>query len=95
MKYTAQYFRGNMPEWKKREASLPERIIYRPISFHVSAFCANHEIHANTVSVFSTFVAVAACFMFLFANYWCNITGALLASLWCILDCTEGMWHGA
>lgn len=90
MKYTAQYFRDNMPEWKKRKDPITLRIFYRPVSFFVASFCANHGINANTVSVSSTFVAVIGCFMFLFADYWCNIAGALLLSCWIILDCTDG-----
>lgn len=90
MRYTAKYFRDNLPEWKMRKDTPPTKIFYRPVSFHVAAFCANHGIQANTVSVFSTFVAIASCFMFLFGDYWCNIAGALLASLWLLLDCVDG-----
>ena len=90
MHYTAQYFRDNLPEWKRRKDPILTKIFYRPVSFHISAFCANHQIQANTVSVFSTFVAVLSCVMFLFANYWCNIAGALMISLWLIFDCVDG-----
>lgn len=90
MRYTAKYFRDNFPEWKRIKDPITLRIFYRPVSFHMAAFCANHGIQANTVSVFSTFIAVIACFTFLFADYWCNIAAALLLSLWMLLDCTDG-----
>lgn len=90
MRYTAKYFRDNFPKWKMRKDPPPIRIFYRPVSFHMAAFCANHGIQANTVSVFSTFVAAAGCFMFIFADYCCNIIGALLLSFWMVLDCVDG-----
>ena len=90
MRYTAKYFRDRIPEWKNRKDFILVRIFYRPVSFYVSAFCANHGIQANTVSVFSSFMAVIACLMFLFGRYECNVAGALLISLWLILDCSDG-----
>lgn len=90
MHYDAKYFRDNFPEWKYRKDFILTRIFYRPVSFYISAFCANHGIHANTVSVFSSFVAVIACFMFLFGRYECNIIAALLVSFWLLLDCVDG-----
>lgn len=90
MQYTAQFFRDNLPVWKRRKDSLPIKIFYRPVSFFTASFCANHGISANSVSVFSTFVGLIACVMFLFGRWELNIIGALLISLWLILDCTDG-----
>ena len=90
MHYTAKYFKDNLPEWKYKKDSLPGKLFYRPVSFYVAAFCANHGISANAVSVFSTVVAFTACMMFLFARYELNILGAVLVSVWGILGCTDG-----
>ncbi|MBQ7155331.1 MAG: CDP-alcohol phosphatidyltransferase family protein [Synergistaceae bacterium] len=90
MHYTPQYFRDNLPAWKYRKDFILTKIFYRPVSFYISAFCANHGIQANSVSVFSSFVAVLACSMFLFARYELNILGAVLVSVWGLLDCTDG-----
>lgn len=90
MHYTAKYFKDNFPEWKYQKDFITTRLFYRPVSFYTAAFCANHGISANAVSVFSTFVALLACMMFLFARYELNILGAVLVSVWGILDCTDG-----
>ena len=90
MKYTAQYFRENLPEWKRRKDPVMVKILIRPLSFYGSAFCANHGITPNTVSIFSSFIAILACSMFLFARYEFNIAGALLIFFWHILDCIDG-----
>ena len=90
MKYTVHFFRDNLPSWKRRKDSLPIKIFYRPISFYTASFCANHGISANTVSVFSTFVGILACSMFLFGRWEFNIIGALLISFWGLLYCTDG-----
>ena len=90
MQYTAKFFRDNLPAWKSRKDCILTKIFYRPVSFYTASFCANHGISANSVSIFSTFVGILACSMFLFGRWECNIVGALLISLWLILDCTDG-----
>jgi len=57
MRYTAEYFRKDMPEWKKKKDPIFARFFYRPVSFYISAICANMGIKANVVTIFSVFVA--------------------------------------
>ena len=65
VKYTAKYFSDNMPDWKKKKDSILCRLLYRKISFHISAFAANHGISANTVSYLSAIEGIIACILFL------------------------------
>ena len=90
MQYTAQFFRDNLPAWKRRKDPIMVKIFCRPVSFYISSFCANHGISANSVSIFSTFIGILACSMFLFGRWEFNIIGALLIFLWHILDCVDG-----
>ena len=90
VKYTAKYFSDNMPDWKKKKDSILCRLLYRKISFHISAFAANHGISANTVSYLSAIEGIIACILFLIPNYYSNIAGAFLINLWVILDCVDG-----
>ena len=90
MKYTARYFKDSMPEWKRRKDNTLCRFFYRPISFYVSAFCANRGINANDVSYFSALVALLACVCYLINNYYAQIIGAVLILVWNILDSADG-----
>ena len=90
MKYTAKYFRDDMPEWKRKKDPILSRIFYRRIAFGTAAIAANIGISANTVSYFSAIVAVCACLCFLSANQLLHIIGAVLINIWLILDCTDG-----
>ena len=90
MKYTARYFKDNLPEWKRKKDSVLVRNILRPISFYFSSFAANHNISANQVSFLSMIVAVVAAAFFLIANSAFHIVGGLFLFLWMILDCTDG-----
>ena len=90
MKYTAQHFRDGLPAWKRRKDTLLTKLIFRELSFYVSAFCANLGISANSVSVFSSFVAIISCAMFLFGHYALNIIGTVIIFFWYLLDCVDG-----
>ncbi len=90
MKYTAKYFKDDLPEWKKRKDPTNCRFFVRPLSFFVSAFCANHKITANEVSYFSVVIALVSCICFLFNDRYTNIIGAVLINLWLLLDCVDG-----
>ena len=90
MKYTAKYFRDDMPEWKRKKDPILSRIFYRRIAFGTAAIAANIGISANTVSYFSAMVAVCACLCFLPASQLLHIIGAVLINIWLILDCTDG-----
>lgn len=89
-KYTAKYFKENMPEWKRKKDPILSRIFYRKVAFGVAAVAANVGISANTVSYFSAIVGVVACFCFLPVSHVAHIIGAVLINFWLILDCTDG-----
>ena len=89
-KYTARYFRDNLPEWKRKKDPVLTRIFYRPVSFYFSAFFANRGVGANAVSNLSTVVGLAACAAYLTCHFAGGVIGALLVNLWLILDCTDG-----
>ena len=90
MKYTAKYFKDNLPEWKRRKDPLVGRLLFRPLSFYATAVCANLGITANTVSYFSAFVAVIASLLFLVDSFLANLLAAILVNVWVFLDCIDG-----
>jgi len=90
MKYTRKYFKENMPKWKRDKDPILVRIFYRPVSFCLSAWCANHDVNANTVSYFSILIGVLSCALFLIHNYTTNVIAAALINVWLLLDCTDG-----
>lgn len=79
-----------MPEWKRKKDPILSRLFYRPLSFYGSAFCANRNISANTVSFFSAIIAVIACICIVFGGYGVRIAGAILCNFWLFLDCVDG-----
>lgn len=89
-KYTAKYFKENMPEWKRKKDPILSRIFYRKVAFGVAAVAANVGISANAVSYFSAIVGVVACLCFLHINHVTHIVGGILINFWLILDCTDG-----
>ena len=89
-KYCKQDFLKDYPEWKRKKDPLIVRYIFRPISFYFSSFCANHDISANEVSVFSVFIGLGGCILFLFGSYSLGIVGACIILLWLLLDCIDG-----
>lgn len=90
MKYTAKYFKEGMPEWKRRKDPTLVRLFARPLSFYIASLCANAGISANAVSIFSTFVGIIGCFLFLVNSYVVNIVAAFVILLWLVLDCVDG-----
>jgi len=90
MRYTAEYFRKDMPEWKKKKDPIFARFFYRPVSFYISAICANMGIKANVVTIFSVFVALIAALCFYVQDKNIRIIGAILISIWLLLDCVDG-----
>lgn len=90
MKYSAKYFKDNMPEWKRKKDPILVRFFYRPLSFYVAAFAANNRISANSVSYFSGALGVVAALLFLLNNHAAQIAGAILINVWLLLDCVDG-----
>ena len=90
IRYTAKYFRDNLPEWKKKKDSLIGRLLYRRLSFYISAFFSNRGLGANAISYFSIFIAITACGLYLFHNYYLALLGAVLMNIWALLDDADG-----
>ena len=90
MKYTAGFFRDNMPEWKRMKDPILSRLFYRRAAFFFASVAANLGISANDVSYFSGVLGVAACACFLPHSQIWHILGAVLVNIWLILDCTDG-----
>ena len=90
MKYTAKYFKESMPEWKRQKDPTLVRFLTRPLSFPMAALCANAGINANTVSIFSTFVGITGCLLFLVNSYIINIIAPFIILFWLVLDCVDG-----
>lgn len=89
-KYSAKYFRENIPEWKWKKETFLGGIFYRRVSFWTAAVAANHGISANTVSYASGIVALIGCCLFLVPFKSAHIVGAILFNIWIIMDCTDG-----
>ena len=90
MRYNSSFFRENMPLWKRQKDPLFVKLIYRPLSFGVSAFFANLRVKANIVTIISLIPAVLCGVFLSIDNYIVNIIGALLLSVWLLLDCADG-----
>lgn len=90
MKYSADFFKRSMPEWKKKKDPILSRIFYRPISFYSAAICANSGISANTVSYFSGLFSIIASLFFLIDSYPIKVVAGIMINLWLIMDCTDG-----
>lgn len=90
MKYSPKYFKENMPEWKRKKDPILPRVFYRPVSFMLSSIVAQFGIMANTISYFSTIIAMIACICFVIPNFVVNIIGAILINVWLLLDCIDG-----
>lgn len=87
MKYTAKYFRDNLPEWKRKKHPILSRMFYRPLSFFCSDFFSYIGWTANMVSYLSAVVAIIACACFVLGA---PIVGAVLITVWLLLDFTDG-----
>lgn len=87
MKYSAKYFRDNLPEWKRRKDPPLSRAFYRPISFFVSSFFCKIGFTANMVSFLSTLIALVGCACFVLCE---PIAGAIAVNIWLVLDCADG-----
>lgn len=90
MKYSADYFRDSIPEWKRKKDSIIGRILYREISFYISSFFANIGVSANAVSYMSMLVGIVGCALFLFHDYALSVIGAALINVWALLDDADG-----
>lgn len=90
MHYTSKIFKEKLPEWKKDRDAVIDRCFYRPLSFHVAAFCANCGIKANTISGLSAIVGVVACILIGIPNPVSGTIGSLILIFWIILDDTDG-----
>ena len=90
MAYTTKQFIDSFPKYKLKRSTFSLRLIYRPLSYPLSAIIANLGVTANAVSYASAIVALASSIMFIINNYTCHIIGAVLVNLWLLMDCIDG-----
>ncbi len=88
--YNVEYFREQLPEWKRKRDPIMVRFLYRPISFYTSVFCADRGIQANSVSIFSAVIGLTGCILLAIPSNMTGIISGLLMNVWIILDCTDG-----
>jgi len=88
--YTGREFMNDMPEWKRKKDCALARYLFRPVSFYVSAWCANCNISANTVSYISIVFAVLGCLFMAIPGYWWKIAAAIMFNIWYLSDCVDG-----
>ena len=86
-KYTARYFKEDLPEWKRLKDPFTTRIFYRPLSFVMASIATRIGLSANTVSYISIFISIFACiFIAIPNNITLNIIGAILVLLGVIFN---------
>ena len=90
MKYTAKYFRDNLPASKNSKSSFLVRHFYRKVSFYFSEWAYRAGLTANQVSFIGTILAYLAAAMFLVPNKYMQIAGAIVTGLWLVSDCVDG-----
>lgn len=90
MKYKPVDFKNSIPDWKRKKDPIIARILYRPVSYYLSALCAAMGISANTVSYFSIVIAAVAGVFFLLGGKTNSIIAAVFVNIWIILDCVDG-----
>lgn len=89
-KYTARYFKEDLPEWKRLKDPFTTRIFYRPLSFVMASIATRIGLSANTISYISIFISIFACiFIAIPNNITLNIIGAILVNVWLLSDCTD------
>lgn len=89
-KYTAKYFRDNLPAKKNSKSSFLVRHFYRKVSFYFSALAYKIGLTANQVSFLGTLLAYVSAVLFLFPSKAAWIVGAVLTALWLVSDCVDG-----
>lgn len=87
MKYTPIFFYKGLPEWKRKKDPVLSRLFYRPVSFLLSAVFSSAGLTANSVSLISLAVGLAACLSFVLLH---PTVGAVLINAWLLLDCADG-----
>ena len=90
MKYTPEFFKDTMPEWKKKKDPIIARFIHRPISFGFSSLFAEMGLTPNQVSFISLVIAFCSVILFFSTNTTVLIIAFVLLNLWSIIDSADG-----
>lgn len=90
MKYSPQFFRDTMPEWKRKKDPVIARFIHRPISFVFSSIFAEMKLTPNQVSFLSLIIAFIAVTLFSSTNTVGLLIAYFLLNLWSITDSADG-----
>lgn len=88
-KYTMKQILASYTPEKRKDTSIWAMIFSRPLSFLVTYVMINLGFSANTVSVLSIFVALAACILIMIGHPISTI-GVFVFLFWDVMDCVDG-----
>lgn len=90
MKYTYRQILDSLPVKKNSNSSWWVKLWVRKASFIFTYFFINLGFSPNMVSVFSIFISLAACALFMTPAKWAVILAVILINFWLVLDCVDG-----
>ena len=90
MKYTYQQILDSLPVKKNSNSSWWVKLWVRKASFFFTYLFINLGFSPNAVSVFSIFITLAACVLFMVPAKWAVIAAVVLINFWLVLDCVDG-----
>lgn len=90
MKYTPEFFKDTMPDWKRKKDPIIARYIHRPLSFVFSSIFVELGLTPNQVSFISLIIAFITCVLFASEKTVILIIAFLLMNLWSITDSADG-----
>jgi len=90
MKYTYKQILDSLPVKKNSNSSWWVKLWVRKASFFFTYIFINLGFSPNGVSVFSIFISLAACALFMTPAKWAVIAAVVLINFWLVLDCVDG-----
>lgn len=90
MKYTYKQILDSLPIKKNSNSSWWVKLWVRKVSFFFTFVFINMGFSPNAVSVFSIFVTLLACGLYMVPNKMCVAIAVVLVNLWLVLDCVDG-----
>lgn len=90
MKYTYRQILDSLPVTKNSNSSWWVKLWVRKASFFFTYIFINLGFSPNAVSVFSIFITLAACVLFMVPAKWAVIAAIVLINFWLVLDCVDG-----
>lgn len=80
----------SLPDEKRKANGLPDRFLFRPLSFPIAWFCLRLKLSPAAVSYFSGLVCVAGGILFAWPDHRLAGIGVVLFFLFSVLDCVDG-----